>query len=64
MLFALLTIISAVLAAYFFYSIQHQEEVSNVSLMLGGFFTLLAIIFGGMFLSKRVNKTEDIHVTE
>ncbi len=64
MLFALLTIISAAIAAYFFYSVQHQEEVSMVSLLLGGLFTLFAIAFGVMFMAKRVNKTEDIHVTE
>ena len=27
-------------------------------------FVVLALVFGGMFLSGKVNKTEEIHITE
>ncbi len=27
-------------------------------------FVILLLVFGGMFLSGRVNKTEEIHITE
>ncbi|MGD9589065.1 MAG: hypothetical protein AB7V11_09175 [Pyrinomonadaceae bacterium] len=27
-------------------------------------FVILFLVFGGMFLSSRVNKTEEIHITE
>jgi hypothetical protein len=27
-------------------------------------FAVLMVVFGGMFLSGRVNKTDDIHITE
>ena len=64
MLFGLLAVICAAIAAYMFYSIRGQEEMSVMSLVIGGLFVLLTIVFGVMFLTKRVNKTEDIHVTE
>lgn len=33
-------------------------------LILGIVFLIVTIIFGAMFLTGRVNKTEDIHITE
>jgi len=64
MLFGLLALICAVIAAYMFYSIRGQAEMSVFSLVIGGLFVLLTIVFGVMFLTKRVNKSEEIHVTE
>ena len=64
MLYVLLALVSAAVAAYMFYSIRSQEEVSVLSLIIGGIFVLLTIVFGVMFLTKRVNRTEEIHVTE
>lgn len=64
MLFGLLALICAAIAAYMFYSIRGQAEMSILSLVVGGLFVLLTIVFGVMFLTKRVNKSEEIHVTE
>ncbi|NNE66260.1 MAG: hypothetical protein HKN33_06810 [Pyrinomonadaceae bacterium] len=64
MLFGLLALVCAAIAAYLFYSIRGQADTSIVTLVLGGLFVLLTIVFGVMFMTKRVNKTEDIHVTE
>ena len=63
MLFGLLTVVCAVIAGYLFWSVRGQSD-GAMSMILGGVFVLLTIVFGGLFLSKRVNKTEDIHITE
>lgn len=58
----LLALGSFVLAALSFF----QYRGSNSTMWLIGLivFALLFIVFGGMFLSGRVNKTEEIHITE
>jgi hypothetical protein len=63
MLFGLLTVVCAVIAGYLFWSVRGPSD-STLPIILGGVFVLLTIIFGGLFLSKRVNKTEEIHITE
>ena len=63
MLNGLLALISlAVAAGSFYYYLQSQDN----KLYLGAFviFLLIGIALGGMFLSGRVNKTDDIHITE
>ncbi len=62
MLFALLALISVVVAGYFLYSFQKYD--SSSSLMIGIVFALLAIVFGGLFMFGRVNRHDDIHITE
>jgi len=62
LLFGLLAVVCAAIAAYVFYSIR--EDTGTMTIVMGGIFVLLTIIFGAMFLTKRVNKTEDIHITE
>lgn len=65
MLFALLGLISAALAAYFFYSFQKQvTNDSSMNLILGIVFALLAVGFGAFFMFTRVNRHDEIHVTE
>lgn len=62
MLFAVLAVISVVVAGYFLYSFQKYEG-SN-SLIIGIVFALLAVVFGGLFMFGRVNRHDDIHITE
>lgn len=64
-LFAILALVFAIAAAFFFYTFQSQGEESNVMYMiLGAVFVILTVICGVLFMSKRVNKSEDIHITE
>ena len=59
----LLALVSLILAAgsFYFYT-RGAGSVLWLVLML--LFGLGLIVFGGMFLSGRVNKTEEIHITE
>ena len=66
LLFAVLALISILIAAFFFYSYVNQRsgDEGMSKFILAAVFALLAIVFGGLFLSGRVNRTEDIHITE
>lgn len=58
----LLALVSLILAGVSFYMYRSTEWGGwLVGLIV---FLLLLIVFGGMFLSGRVNKTEEIHITE
>jgi hypothetical protein len=63
MLNGLLALVSLVIAAVAFY---YYTQSGDQKLYLAGaiIFLLVGIGLGGMFLSGRVNKTEDIHITE
>ena len=62
MLYAVLALIAALTAAGSFYFFQQQ---GNTLLLVVAIITvILAMIFGILFLSGRVNKTDDIHITE
>lgn len=61
-LYALLGLIAAALAAYFFYSFQKND--SSNSLIIGIIFALVAVVFGGLFMFGKVNQHEEIHITE
>jgi drug/metabolite transporter (DMT)-like permease len=63
MLFALLALVSAVLSAVCFYVYLNRtpETMYFVGSIL---FIVLTVILGGLFLSGRVNRKEDIHITE
>jgi drug/metabolite transporter (DMT)-like permease len=64
-LFAILALISAVVAGYFFYSFQNQgDEGSSMSLILGVLFALVAVGLGAYYMFNKVNRHEDIHITE
>ena len=64
-LFAILALISAVVAGYFFYSFQNQgDDGSSMSLILGVLFALAAIGSGAFYMFNKVNRHEDIHITE
>lgn len=59
----LLALVSLVLAAGSFYKYTTGE--GSVIWLVGLIvFVILLLVFGGMFLSGRVNKTEEIHITE
>ncbi|MFN2502508.1 MAG: hypothetical protein ABR530_10920 [Pyrinomonadaceae bacterium] len=59
-----ISVICLVLAGWCFYK-YGQTTPANTMYMIGAIvFALAMVIFGVMFLSGRVNKTEDIHITE
>jgi hypothetical protein len=58
----LLALVSLLLAAGSFYMYKTSEKgIWIVGLIV---FAVLLVVFGAMFLSGRVNKTEEIHITE
>ena len=58
----LLALGSLILGALFFY--QYRGSGATVWLLGMILFLVLMLVFGGMFLSGRVNKAEEIHITE
>lgn len=58
-LLAFVSLIIAVVSFYFYR--QNAQTLWLVAFVL---FVLGTVVFGGMFLSGRVNKSEDIHITE
>ena len=59
----LLALVSFILAAgsFYMYTRGTGSTMWLISLIL---FIVLLLVFGGMFLSGRVNKSEEIHITE
>ncbi len=64
LLYAGLALVSAVIAAYCFVSFRGVSDNKTMFIVVAIVFTLLALVFGAMFLAGRVNKNEDIHITE
>ena len=64
LLYAVLGLIAAGLAAYFLYSFQTSSNAGSNSLILGIIFAILAVVFGGLFMFGRVNRHDEIHITE
>ena len=64
MLSGLLSLISLIIAGLLFYMFQSTPGANSMYMIGGIVFAILMVIFGVMFLSGRVNKTEDIHITE
>jgi hydrogenase-4 membrane subunit HyfE len=62
MLNGLLAVVSLAIAVVCF--IYYRQDASTLLIVLTIIFAVLMVVFGGMFLSGRVNKTEDIHITE
>ena len=58
----LLAVVSLVISGVSFYF--YRQNASTMLIVLCIVFLVVALAFGGMFLSGRVNKTEDIHITE
>ena len=63
MLYAVLALICAVIAAgsFYYYTSSNDNRLYLVACIV---FVLLTIVLGGLFLSGRVNKNDDIHITE
>ena len=64
-LFALLAVVSALIAIFFFYSFQASKAgEGTVNLILGIIFVIAFVALGIMYMTNKVGKTEDIHITE
>ena len=68
MLYAGLALLSIIAAGFFFYTYVSQgenaEAASTMPFIAAVACTIVALILGALFLSGRVNKSEDIHITE
>lgn len=62
MLGGLLAVICGVLAGFSFY--KYGQSGTSMYIIGTVVFGILFAAFGIMFLSGRINKTEDIHITE
>ena len=59
-----LAVICLIAAVFCFWKFQSTPNATTM-LMVGGIvLAILMVVFGVMFMSGRVNKTEDIHITE
>jgi ABC-type multidrug transport system permease subunit len=64
LLYAVLALVSAVIAVLSFMSYKGNGGTNTMMIVVAIIFLLLTLGFGAMFLSGRVNRTEDIHITE
>ena len=64
MLYALLALVCLIIAAFSFYEYTSSTVENKMWLILAIVFILATVGLGGVFLSGRVNKKEDIHITE
>ena len=67
LLFAVVGLIAAVVGAWqiwSFLNVPKGQPVSNTPLFIGIFCVIVALICGVFFMLGRVNKNEEIHVTE
>ena len=63
MLLAVLAFISLIIAAGSFYMyVSHGGQTMYIVATI--LFVILTVVLGGLFLSGRVNKDEEIHITE
>jgi uncharacterized membrane protein len=59
---ALLALVCLVVTGVTFY--MYTSSANTLYFVVAVVFLILTLIFGGMFLAGRVNKTDDIHITE
>ncbi|MGE3467516.1 MAG: LPXTG cell wall anchor domain-containing protein [Pyrinomonadaceae bacterium] len=62
MLYAVLALVTAVGAVFSW--LKYTGSANTVFLVLFGILVVATIVLGALFLSGRVNKNEDIHITE
>ena len=62
MLYGVLALVSAVIGVVSF--VKYQGSGNTMLFVVFVVFILLALGLGAMFLSGRLNKTDDIHITE
>lgn len=63
MMYAILALVALLVFAGSFYQYR-QTEGGTIWMVLALVGIVAAVAFGGLFLSGRVNKKEDIHITE
>ena len=59
----LLAVVSLALGAVSFYKYVSGGD-NKIYFIAAIVFLILTLVFGGLFLSGRMNKTEEIHITE
>ena len=64
MLNGLLAVLCLLGAGFCFYKFQSVTDSGTAFLVGGIVLAVLTVVFGVMFMSGRVNKSEDIHITE
>lgn len=60
----LLAVVSLIGTVAFFLLYRNYSDGSMLYFVLAVICLILTLVFGGMFLSGRIGKTEDIHITE
>jgi hypothetical protein len=60
----ILAVISLAVAIFCFYKFQTTPGANSMYIVGGIIFALVMVAFGVMFLSGRVNRSDDIHITE
>ena len=63
MLFALLTLVAAIAAAFSFYKYTNSGG-ETMYIVIFGICAVATVGLGAVFLSGRIGKKEDIHITE
>ena len=64
MLNGLVALVSLAVAIFCLYKYQQSVPANSLYLIGTIVFAILMVVFGVMFLSGRINKSEDIHITE
>jgi hypothetical protein len=64
LLYGLIALVSFIIAGYLFFAKRGETGGSLTPLIIAIILIVVGLVFGGLFLSGRVNKTEDIHITE
>ena len=63
MMSGLIAVIALILTALSFW--EYRSSPENTMWLIGVIvFLLVTLVFGGMFLSGRVNRNDDVHITE
>jgi len=63
MMNGLIAVIALILTALSFW--EYRSSPANTMWLIGVIvFLLVTLVFGGMFLSGRVNRNDDVHITE
>ncbi len=62
MLYLLLALVSLLITAGSFY--YYVQSAQSLYIIVAILFLVATVVLGGLFLSGRVNKNEDIHITE
>lgn len=64
MLYAVLALVTAIVTAGSFYKYVSTVPENKLFIIIAIVCGILTVVFGGLFLAGRINKNEDIHITE